>query len=47
MQIHPPPIPATLYRFCTSLVRYYRVTSSALSDEVWQKFIDIAHVSWH
>lgn len=34
-------------RFCLSLVRTYREISSASVDELWQKVVDIADVSWH
>ncbi|BAY45013.1 hypothetical protein NIES4073_70400 [Kalymmatonema gypsitolerans NIES-4073] len=34
-------------RFCASLVRTYREISSASVDELWQKVVDIADVSWH
>ncbi|NJM73964.1 MAG: SRPBCC family protein [Scytonema sp. RU_4_4] len=34
-------------RFCVSLVRTYREISSASVDELWQKVVDIADVSWH
>ena len=35
------------HRFCASLVRHYREISSASSDEIWQKVVDLADVSWH
>ncbi len=34
-------------RVCVSLVRTYREISSASVDELWQKVVDIADVSWH
>jgi hypothetical protein len=34
-------------RFCASLVRHYREISSASTDEIWQKIVDLADVSWH
>ncbi|MBW4603602.1 MAG: SRPBCC family protein [Calothrix sp. FI2-JRJ7] len=34
-------------RICASLVRTYREISSASVDELWQKVVDIADVSWH
>lgn len=34
-------------RFCDSLVRQYREISSASPDEIWQKIVDLADVSWH
>ncbi|MEC4813615.1 MAG: SRPBCC family protein [Scytonema sp. PMC 1069.18] len=34
-------------RFCVSLVRTYREISSASVDELWQKVVDLADVSWH
>jgi hypothetical protein len=34
-------------RVCLSLVRTYREISSASVDELWQKVVDIADVSWH
>lgn len=34
-------------RFCISLVRTYREISSASVDELWQKLVDLADVSWH
>lgn len=34
-------------RICASLVRHYREISSASPDEVWQKIVDLADVSWH
>ena len=34
-------------RFCASLVRHYREISSASRDEIWQKIVDLADVSWH
>jgi hypothetical protein len=34
-------------RFCVSLVRTYREISSASVDELWQKLVDLADVSWH
>lgn len=33
--------------FCASLVRTYREISSASPDELWQKVVDLADVSWH
>ena len=35
------------HRFCASLVRHYREISLASRDEVWQKIVDLADVSWH
>ena len=35
------------YRFRCSLVRTYREISSASVDELWQKVVDLADVSWH
>ncbi|NJL77886.1 MAG: SRPBCC family protein [Richelia sp. RM2_1_2] len=32
---------------CVSLVRSYREISSASVDEIWQKVVDLADVSWH
>lgn len=34
-------------RFRCSLVRTYRQISSASVDELWQKVVDLADVSWH
>ncbi|MBF2006242.1 SRPBCC family protein [Chlorogloeopsis fritschii PCC 9212] len=34
-------------RFCASLVRTYREISSASVDELWQKLVNLADVSWH
>ncbi|MBF2064418.1 MAG: SRPBCC family protein [Calothrix sp. C42_A2020_038] len=34
-------------RICVSLVRTYREISSASVDELWQKVVDLADVSWH
>jgi hypothetical protein len=34
-------------RFCVSLVRTYREISPASVDELWQKVVDLADVSWH
>ena len=34
-------------RFRCSLVRTYREISSASVDELWQKVVDLADVSWH
>jgi hypothetical protein len=34
-------------RFCASLVRTYREISPASVDELWQKVVDLADVSWH
>jgi hypothetical protein len=34
-------------RFCASLVRTYREMSPASVDELWQKVVDLADVSWH
>ena len=33
--------------FCCSLARTYREISSASVDELWQKVVDLADVSWH
>ena len=34
-------------RVCASLVRTYREISFATPDELWQKVVDLADVSWH
>ncbi|MCX7597133.1 MAG: SRPBCC family protein [Fischerella sp.] len=34
-------------RFCASLMRTYREISSASVDELWQKLVNLADVSWH
>ena len=34
-------------KVCVSLVRSYREISSASVDEIWQKVVDLADVSWH
>ena len=34
-------------RFCASLVRTYREISPVSVDELWQKLVDLADVSWH
>ncbi len=34
-------------RVCVSLVRTYQEISSASVDELWQKVVDLADVSWH
>jgi hypothetical protein len=34
-------------RFRCSLVRSYKQISSASVDELWQKVVDLADVSWH
>ncbi|MBR8837788.1 MAG: SRPBCC family protein [Stigonema ocellatum SAG 48.90 = DSM 106950] len=34
-------------RVCLSLVQTYREISSASVDELWQKVVDLADVSWH
>ncbi len=34
-------------RFCVSLVRTYREISPASVDELWQKLVNLADVSWH
>ncbi len=34
-------------RVCISLVRTYREISPASVDELWQKVVDLADVSWH
>ena len=34
-------------RFGCSLARTYRAISSASADELWQKVVDLADVSWH
>ncbi|TBR58254.1 SRPBCC family protein [Mastigocladus laminosus UU774] len=33
--------------FCATLVRTYREISSASVDELWQKLVNLADVSWH
>ncbi|AKG22520.1 polyketide cyclase / dehydrase and lipid transport [Calothrix sp. 336/3] len=34
-------------KVCLSLVKTYREISSASVDELWQKVVDLADVSWH